>query len=309
MLDLEHSIKVAAQRTGLTAHVIRVWERRYAAVEPRRTPTNRRVYSEADLERLRLLRHATSNGHNIGSIAKLSTPRLRDLVSSEEAAKIQSPLKSLPAAKEQFLDEALRAIKALDPHGLEATLNRALIAMGHQGLLERLIVPIAHEVGERWRCGEITAAHEHFASAVIRVFLGTASKPFAADIGAPSLVVATPAGQLHELGAAIVSAAATSLGWNVVYLGIGLPAAEIAGAVLQHRCRAVALSIVYPTDDPGLPQELVRLREYLAKETQILVGGRAAAAYEETLTQIGATVLESLEALYPVLDRLRAGRR
>ena len=73
---------------------------------------------------------------------------------------------------------------------------------------------------------------------------------------APVLVVATPSGQLHELGALLVGAAAANLGWHVTYLGASLPAAEIAGAALQNRARAVALSLVYPEDDPTLEDEL-----------------------------------------------------
>ena len=80
------------------------------------------------------------------------------------------------------------------------------------------------------------------------------------------LVVATPAGQIHELGALLVGAAAANLGWHVTYLGASLPAAEIAGAARQNRARAVALSLVYPEDDPRLEGELTRLRESLPPE-------------------------------------------
>ena len=64
-LDRGHSIKIVAQRTGLSSHVIRVWERRYDAVSPRRTETNRRLYSDGDIERLKLLGEATEIGHTL----------------------------------------------------------------------------------------------------------------------------------------------------------------------------------------------------------------------------------------------------
>ena len=99
--------------------------------------------------------------------------------------------------------------------------------------------------------------------------------------------------------------AATHLGWRVTYLGTGLPAAEIAGAALQNNAAAVALSIIYPEDDPSLPGELLNLRRYLASSTRIIVGGRAAPAYAETLTRIGAIVVGSLTECCDALDRVR----
>ena len=177
--------------------------------------------------------------------------------------------------------------------------------LGAQGLLQRLIAPLAQEIGEMWRDGTITAAHEHFASAVIRVFLGHAAKPFAEEENAPVLLVATPIGQLHELGALLVGAAAANLGWRVTYLGASLPAAEIAGAARQNRASAVALSLVYPEDDPRLEGELARLRELLPAETVVLAGGRAMPAYGEALKKISALQIKDLPHLGSVLDDLR----
>ena len=70
MEEVQHSIKVAARRCGLSTHVIRVWEKRYDAVSPDRTDTNRRLYSEQEIERLKLLRAATLSGHSIGNVAR-----------------------------------------------------------------------------------------------------------------------------------------------------------------------------------------------------------------------------------------------
>jgi len=172
-------------------------------------------------------------------------------------------------------------------------------------LLQRVVAPLVQTIGDLWRDGTITAAHEHFASAVIRVFLGHAAKPFAGKESAPVLVVATPAGQICELGALLVGAAAANLGWNVTYLGASLPAAEIAGAARQSRARAVALSLVYPEDDPRLEGELTLLREALPPEVTILAGGRAMPAYRDALEKIGASQMNDLMHLCSALDDLR----
>lgn len=306
MATAHHSIKIVARRTGLSAHVIRIWEKRYGATEPERTTTNRRLYSEEQIERLSLLRDITQAGHSIGHVAKLSLDRLRVLAA--EAGPAGGPVsRRLPVAGDQseFLDECVLAVKALDAPALEASLKRAALLLGTQGLLQRVIAPLAQTIGELWRDGSITAAHEHFASAVIRIFLGHAGRSFASVETGPVLIVATPTGQLHELGALLVGATAANLGWHVTYLGASLPAAEIAGAAKQNRARAVALSLVYPEDDPRLEGELKRLRELLPAEVAILAGGRAMPAYREVLENMAALQVKDLSHLCTTLDELR----
>jgi methylmalonyl-CoA mutase cobalamin-binding subunit len=122
-------------------------------------------------------------------------------------------------------------------------------------------------------------------------------------------VVATPSGQIHELGALLVGAAAANLGWRVTYLGAGLPAAEIAGATKQSGARAVALSLVYPEDGPQLAAELVRLRGSLPAGVPLLVGGRAMPAYAAALNKIKAIKIKDLAHLGETLDALRAPSR
>lgn len=192
---------------------------------------------------------------------------------------------------------------------LSDTLQRAGTALGGQGVIHRLVAPLIQTLGDLWREGQITAAHEHFATGHIRAFLASLSRPFGGGVAAPALIVATPAGQVHEMGAWLVGAVATNLGWNVTCLGASLPAAEIAGAARQKQARAVALSLVYPEDDAGLPGELTLLRESLTAETALVVGGRAMPAYRETLAPLGAILAEDLPQVGEALDRLRRPSR
>ena len=304
MTEVQHSIKAAARRCGLTTHVIRVWEKRYDAVSPDRTDTNRRLYSEDEIERLTLLRVATQAGHSIGNIARLPTKKLRELV----AQAIHQPAAALPKSHSAATDTvhaALTAIRELSAGQLEEIFERAAVAYGQHGLLEKVISPLAVKVGDLWQEGVITAAHEHFASAVIRNFLVRNSKPYALNGSAPTIVVATPAGQLHEIGAVMVVAAASDMGWRVIYLGTSLPAVEIVGSVVQHQARVLALSIVFPGDDPHLAGELENVRKQLPAATRLIAGGRAAGSYRAALKKIGAEVVDELRDLYPILERLR----
>jgi MerR family transcriptional regulator, light-induced transcriptional regulator len=303
MSQANNPIRIVSRRTGLSAHVIRVWEKRYGAVQPVRTETNRRLYTEEQIERLSLLRDITRAGHSIGQVAKLPTAELQQLAAASCAP--LHPATGEPSGSAPFLEQSLAAIQALDDRDLEGVFQRAETALGALGLLQKVISPLAQTIGERWRAGSLTAAHEHFASAVIRTYLGHAAKPFGLAESAPGLVVATPAGQLHEIGALLVGAAAANFGWRVTYLGASLPAAEIAGAARQRRARVVALSLVYPEDDARLAGELTLLRELLPSAVALVVGGRALPAYRATLEKIGAVAVETLGQLGQALDDLR----
>jgi DNA-binding transcriptional MerR regulator/methylmalonyl-CoA mutase cobalamin-binding subunit len=301
------SIQAVAERTGLTAHVIRAWERRYQAIEPERSPGKHRLYSEAEIERLGMLRRAVESGHSIGQIARLPMNELSALVPKQPAT-IDASLRqdeSDPAAS--LRADALEAIAHFDAPGLETSQRNALLALGHNGLLRLVIAPLAEEIGERWRNGQLTAAHEHFFTASVKVFLGDLTRQFATTLTAPRMIVGTPSGQLHELGAIMAAATAANLGWRPVYLGPSLPAHEIAGAAVRNQATAVALSIVYPEDDPSLAHELTELSRLLPASTRIMVGGRAARAYFETLVRIGALYADSIEEFGNQLDMLRRG--
>lgn len=314
-----HSIKVAAMRTGLSPHVIRIWEKRYGAVTPTRTGTNRRLYSDEEIERLNLLKLATRAGHNIGNIANHSTETLQSLL-KEDAMAEAAPMMTVSVASSassgysadteasMILQEALSAIQQLDGPELHRILGSANVKLGQQGMLQDVIIPLTREIGERWEAGSLTMAHEHFTSSILRTFLGNSAKPYTNALNAPNLIVATPAGQLHELGAVIVAVAATSKGWKITYLGANLPAAEIAGAARQTGARAVALSLIYPPDDPNVERELELLREYLPENIEILVGGQATYGYHRVLQSIRARVAGDLKDLYPMLDDLRTLR-
>jgi methylmalonyl-CoA mutase cobalamin-binding subunit len=129
----------------------------------------------------------------------------------------------------------------------------------------------------------------------------------AAGKSAPTIVVTTPAGQIHEFGALLVGAAAAALGWRVTYLGTSLPGWDIADVARRLEADAIALSIVYPADDPSLPAELVALRDAVGAEMEILVGGRAASNYIEAIQAIQATPMTELSQLVSFLQSRTTG--
>lgn len=304
----KHSIGIAVRRTGLKADVIRAWEKRYDAIQPGRTPTNRRFYTDEQLERLILLRQATLGGRQIGQVAGLSTKELQELVEADRVASGQAPQPSQEVATVVFgsrMAACLTAVENLDPHGLRFQLEKAATELTHPKLLEDLVVPLLAKMGELWELGSIRVVHEHVASAVIRSFLGNLQDTFVGADNSPSIVIGTPLRQEHELGALIASAIAASEGWGITHLGCGLPAEEIAAATNAKGAKAVGLSLVYPTDDPYLVSELKKLRRLLGSELTMIVGGRAAPGYAKTLSSISAVLVTDLAGLREVLRSAR----
>lgn len=311
----KHPIRIVARRTGLKADLIRAWERRYSAVEPTRTDTGRRRYSDGDVDRLLLLRDAVSLGRSIGQIAHLSDDDLERLIAEDRRATAvpvatTSPPPS-PTSHEDvagpLLELCLAAVQRLDARELEAQLERGSVALSRIRLVEEVLVPLMYRIGELWHQGELRPAHEHMASAVARSFIGSLTGGYASRGGGPVLVVATPTGQFHELGSLVVSASAAAEGWDVCHLGSSLPADDIAAAARQRSARAVALSITHPPDDPHLPAELERLGRLLPPGCDLLVGGRSAGAYSPTLDAADARFVLDLANFRRELGRLRSG--
>jgi len=315
MSNPQQTIRMVSKHTGLSPHLIRIWERRYSAVKPTRTPTNRRTYSDEQIQRLTLLGQLTRADHSIGEIANLPIEELHALVEAEgekiKPVSAQPPLSQENPTAPEFVEAALQAVRDLNAESLEQILERASVEMGGIALLQNILVPLIEEIGQSWRDGRLKIAHEHIATAVIRTFLGNHTRQANGGSGenSPHLLVTTPVGQLHELGAILAAAAAGNHGWRVTYLGPNLPAEEIAGAVSHNQARAVALSLVYPEDDPRIDGELSKLRRLLPADTAILIGGRAAPSYEASIQRIKAPQFQSLAEFHDALENLRKAKR
>ncbi len=308
-----HPIQVVARRTGLTPDVIRIWERRYHAVDPERASNRRRLYTDEDVERLTLLHRAIRSGRRIGDVANLPIAELAELVAADEQAAADAPVARADAASEgdaaAYLEASLAAVARLDAVALERTLTRARLDLSTPLLIDTVLMPLLQEVGERWAEGGLRIYHEHLATSLVKSLLENL-RPAHGQLGSgPDLLVTTPAGQLHELGALMAGVIAATEGWRVTYLGPNLPAEEIAAAAGQRRAAAVALSVVYPPDDPHLGDELRRLRQLLPSDVPIVVGGAAAPAYHAPLARIGAHEIQDFRRLRADLAEIRGRRR
>lgn len=297
-----HPIRVAAKKAGLSPHLIRMWERRYAAVKPLRSETGRRLYTDDDIERLSLLRRATLAGESIGQIADLSTEELRGLVVEEVSSLIEEAADRTTV--ERYLDLCVQAMQNLDASEFEVRLLRASVTLGQRVFLEQLLHPLLERTGEMWADGRLRVAHEHLASAVIRSLLGSIRPAVSSNGSSPLLVTATPAGQQHEFGALMAAVTAASSGWRSLYLGANIPAEDIVDAARSRNADAIALSLVYPFDDPRAAAELRKISDLTAGGIRLLVGGRAAESYAAVLEEIGARRITTLDDLRNALAGL-----
>jgi DNA-binding transcriptional MerR regulator/methylmalonyl-CoA mutase cobalamin-binding subunit len=287
-----YAIRYVAQRTGLTSHVIRAWEKRYEAVVPQRSPKNRRLYSEDNVQRLQLLKKMTDAGHNISQVAQLDTKELLDLAQrgvmgvSRNRVDTMRPPQTLAAS--EHCKACLSAVLNLDPNSLERSFDQAAVELTRPTLLKEVVVPLFEEIGILWRKGSLKIVNEHMATSVTRTFLLNLLRATEISDSAPKIVIATTVGQWHDVGALTVALTVAEDGWQPIYYGPNLPAEEIALGVKQSCARAVAISITHLLDQHSLIEELRKLRRYIGRDLALFVGGRAVADYIHFLEEVDA---------------------
>jgi methanogenic corrinoid protein MtbC1 len=304
------TIQSASIRSGLSPHVIRIWERRYEALTPSRTGTNRRMYCDEEIERLKILRELTENGHRIGNIARLDRSQLDEMLRqtlsrpAASSASFSVDATALLETEEHFVKQCLEAAIAYDSERLRRLLQRARILFGQRCMLHRILCPLIQQVGDSWQNGSLRSGHEHIATSVIREMLVTPVPGSQIAQSAPEVVISTLVGEVHELGALLVAASASDLGWRVTYLGTSLPTEEIVACARARKVRAIALSVVYPDRCPIIQEKLRKIRNLMPDSMALLIGGRAALGYSESLTGLRIHWSNDLMGLDQILNQL-----
>ena len=301
-----YAIRYVSRRTGLTPHVIRAWEKRYRAVVPLRSPKNRRLYSEDDVQRLLLLKRVADEGHNISHIAKLDSSELLELaqqkasmtpwVSNNNGRHLQQ------RAAQDYRSECLSAVINLDPDRLNQSYDRAAVDLTRSALLKEVIVPLFEEIGNLWRNGSLKIINEHMATSVTRTVLLNMLRATAVSDSAPRIVIATAVGQWHDMGALTVALTAAEYGWHPLYYGPNLPVEEIAAAVKQSSARAVAISITHLLDQHPLVSELRKLRRYIGNDLIVFLGGQAVSGHPQIIKEINAKHIPNIDQLSEELN-------
>jgi len=262
-----HRIGAVARATGISPESLRVWERRYGGAPPSRTDAGGRLYSDADIDRLRLIKRLLDRGQSPSQIVPLGEAALRGMLSRLERQDEPSG-PGLEALKARFLDHVNR----LDMPAAHEVIARASLMLEPRVLTMELMIPALRELGNRWASGDISVCHEHAASAVIRSVLGLLLSSQPRHDGLPVVVVATPVGEHHEFGALMAALLAASASWRPVYLGANVPTEDLVTATVITGARALAISVVNPPARESIGA-LTELAETLPRTVSLVVGG------------------------------------
>ena len=299
-----HPIQVVTRRTGVSADVLRIWEKRYAVVTPIRSTGGRRLYSDADIERLRLLVHATRTGRTIGQIAALPTTALVALLDEDAPAEhpprrraraVAAP--SSPPAATVLFDACLDAIARFDAVKLDLLLRRAVVALSADEFLTAVVVPLLDQLRVRLLDGSVRRSHGLLAHAVLRRVLDHIVATATAPLDSRDLVVTTLGSHAQEVDALVVAAAAAAEGWRVTYVGSRVPADDVVDTLEHLEAPLLVLSLAAPPGDREVPRELRRLRAMLPAPIEVLVVGSTADVHRSSIVDTGATPLGGLTEL------------
>lgn len=272
MAEPRYRISTVAKLSGLSTHAIRVWERRYEALSPERSPGGARLYSDREVDRLRLLKRAVDRGHAIGQLVGLTDEALARLASGTSEGSPEGAPGPDGHAEDELVKEILESASALDGQRIERLLYRAEARLSARALLQQVLAPLLEAIGDSWKKGDVCSAGEHLTTILVRERATAILRRFPREPGRPLVLVTTPAGELHELGALLAAATCAMQGAGLVYLGPNLPVGDIVTAARAVRANVVALSVVALAPSIAV-QELNALAQALPARIQLLVGG------------------------------------
>ncbi len=292
--DPRFSIGAVARATGLSADTLRVWQKRYGFPIPRRKPSGHRLYTGADVRRLKRISEALSRGHRPGQVVALPEPRLESLLTGAAAA--PGP-RSAPTALRSHMD-LVRGHRG--PELATALLSEAA-TLGPIDFLRLRVAPMITEVGEAWARGEIGIHHEHFFSQRLEDVLRAVRLPYERTAGRARIALAAFPGETHGLGLQMAAFLAAFAGVQPHLLGTDTPVPEIVAACKLRRCAAVGISISVSTGGAVSRDRLGELRRALPASVSILVGGTGA---RRSHPPGGCIIVDDLEGLYDRMRRL-----
>jgi MerR family transcriptional regulator, light-induced transcriptional regulator len=251
-----------AKRTGASPELLRAWEQRYGLLQPTRTVGGFRLYSAADEAKVQRMQGLVSGGLAAAQAARL-------VLSDGEPP---PPTASPPATT---LDEAAGDLTAsldrLDEQAANTALDQLFSTYTVETVLQEVILPYLHRLGDRWEAGEASVAQEHFASNLLRGRLLGLAQGWGQGRG-PSAILACVPGEQHELGLLVFGVALRRRGWRITYLGTDSPIEAVADLSRSVLPAVVVLLSINPQGFLDQAREI----EQLAKQVQVMIAGTGA---------------------------------
>ena len=188
-----YSIKELENLSGIKAHTIRIWEKRYNLIEPHRTNTNIRYYTDEDLKKILNVAVLNRQGIKISNIA-----RLNDLELKEEIIRVSGDTDS----SDNFVDSLVVSMIDFDEYKLEAVIEKSIRKKGLMTTIIEVIYPFIKKVGILWQSGDVYPAQEHFVSFLIRQKIISATNGLSKTYNPESkkFLMLLPEGEWHEIG-------------------------------------------------------------------------------------------------------------
>lgn len=236
---IQYSIKDLEQLTGIKAHTIRIWEKRYQLIEPERTSTNIRYYSDNDLKRLLNVSILNRNGLKISNIVTMNNDEINERIMDISETSHDS---------DNHIEQMIIAMIELDEQRFERVLSTSVIKIGFDDTVTRVLYPFFEKIGILWQIGTIYPAQEHFVSNLIRQKLIIAidgqsgnSKP-----DSKSFLIFLPSNEWHELGILFYSYLVKKAGMKVIYLGQSVPFEDLQEVTQKQKVDFLFTSITTP---------------------------------------------------------------
>jgi methanogenic corrinoid protein MtbC1 len=299
-----YPLRTVAAMTGLTPDLIRAWENRYQVVAPIRGARGARLYTAEEVAHLRLLARAVGGGRAIGDVAALRPAELEKLLAqrSPDGQELGSP-QTIPS-REHFVARILERLERFDDAAVARLLGDAVVGLGVRSFVHEVAVPLVHRAGTRWAEGKLAMAAEHLLTATLRHLLGGLMQR-RVQAGRP-LLLATPAGERHEIGLLLVALLALEAGVKVVNLGVDLPAAEIVEAAKHRRARVVGLSVVASENHARAVREIEAIQMALPADTELWLGGADARRTAADVQGFRGWAVDDLHKTETALERIGA---
>ena len=291
-----YSIKDLEQLTGIKAHTLRIWEKRHKVVQPQRTQTNIRFYTDEDLRKLLNISILNRHGHKISSIASLQNEDLnRKIISiSNTSFEIESHLEGM-----------MVAMLELDEQKFEKLLNSIILNLGFEDTVTKVLSPFFEKIGILWQIGTINPAQEHFISNLIRQKMIVAIDGLMRPSNLPdkkTFLLYLHETELHELSLLYYSYLIQKKGHKVIYLGQMVPLDDLS-LIAQIQAPDIIVTIFTTNYKINVVQNHVEKLATMFATKQIFVGGLQFKLHEFVLPG-NVTLVQSIDTLKIQLDML-----
>ncbi len=294
------SIKDLENLTGIKAHTIRIWEKRYGILEPMRTDTNIRYYGVESLQRLLNISTLHSFGYKISTISKFTHEKINDLVSDILSNKTMSG---------HTVNNFKLAMMNFDTNLFTDTYNSLLKKKPFRDIFYDCFVPLLEEIGVLWQTDTITPAHEHFISYLIKqkIIANTETLlPIKNDPEKRKYILYLPMDEIHEIGLMFLNYELMSAGHSTIYLGESVPI-ECLVHIKNYFTQVTFIS--YFTTEPngsdvnGYIDRLVK--EVLTDETtKLYLLGRNTGHIHRGQLNKNISIFESIQELSAIINVL-----